>query len=210
MSKGVFVTFEGIDGCGKTTQLKLAHEFLTNKNVPCAVTREPGGTAIGEKIRAIILSPEHGEMIDRCELLLYMASRAQHAAETILPAMQRGAVVLCDRFADATFAYQGHGRGISLDILEKMNSYAVGSLKPSLTFVFDISVATSRARLANAGKTADRLEGSGAEFYEKVRSGYLALAGRYRDRIIVLSGDRPLEELSAIVGDKILELYGAE
>jgi dTMP kinase len=122
MSKGVFVTFEGIDGCGKTTQLKLAHEFLTNKNVPCAVTREPGGTAIGEKIRAIILSPEHGEMIDRCELLLYMASRAQHAAETILPAMQRGAVVLCDRFADATFAYQGHGRGISLDILEKMNS----------------------------------------------------------------------------------------
>jgi dTMP kinase len=174
----------------KPRSLSWRMNFLQIKTCRARLRANRAARRSAKKSGPLFLSPEHGEMIDRCELLLYMASRAQHAAETILPAMQRGAVVLCDRFADATFAYQGHGRGISLDILEKMNSYAVGSLKPSLTFVFDISVATSRARLANAGKTADRLEGSGAEFYEKVRSGYLALAGRYRDRIIVLSGDR--------------------
>jgi len=207
MRNGVFVTFEGIDGCGKTTQLTLAHEALLKKGVPCMVTREPGGTAIGEKIRDIILSPEHGEMNDRCELFLYMAARAQHAAETIVPCVKKGMVALCDRFADATFAYQGHGRGIPIDILEKMNSYAVDSVQPTFTFLFDISVETSKRRLAQAGKTADRLEGSGAEFYERVRKGYLALAKQFPHRIMVLSGDRAAPDLSAVVCAKILELY---
>jgi dTMP kinase len=205
MRKGIFVTFEGIDGCGKTTQLERAKETLEKKGVPCLVTREPGGTLIGEKIRDIILSPEHDGMCGSCEALLYLAARAQHVNEIILPALREGAVVLCDRFSDATFAYQGNGRKLPVSVLEKMNGFATTGAQPSLTFLFDISVAISRRRLALSGKTVDRLEGSGAGFYEDVRSGYLSLAKRFPRRIIVLSGERPIEELSEIVCSRILK-----
>jgi dTMP kinase len=205
--RGLLITFEGIDGCGKSTQLARAKEALVKKGVPCVVSREPGGTAIGEKIRDILLSTQHAEMCDACELLLYMAARAQHVQEKIIPALDGGAVVLCDRFAEATFAYQGFGRGLPLDLLKKINSFATSSVQPAFTFIFDIPVETARERLRKTGKTADRLEGSGGEFYEKVRKGYMALAGSYPHRIMVLPGQSPVEELSAIVGEKILELY---
>jgi dTMP kinase len=205
MGSALLVTFEGIDGCGKTTQLRRAKDALEKKNIPCLVTREPGGTVIGEKIRGIILSPEHEAMCGPCEALLYLAARAQIVSETVLPALRSGKVVLCDRFSDATFAYQGNGRKLDMTILERMNDFAASGAVPSLTFLFDISVECSRKRLAASGKAADRLEGSGAAFYEDVRQGYLALARRFPKRIVVLSGEKPVEELSDIVGEKILE-----
>jgi dTMP kinase len=205
MKKGIFVTFEGIDGCGKTTQALRAKEALDKRGIACVVTREPGGSAISEKIRDIILSPEHGAMCNSCEALLYFAARAQHVNETVLPAIGNGVVVLCDRFADATFAYQGYGRKLPFPLLETLNDFATAQTRPSLTFVFDISVECSRERLAMSGKTIDRLEGNNDLFYEDVRRGYLALAKRFSDRIIILSGLRPMEELSKIVCSTILE-----
>jgi dTMP kinase len=209
MRKGIFVTFEGIDGCGKSTQVARAKETLEKNGIPCIVTREPGGTAIGEKIRNIILSPEHAAMSDPCEALLYCAARAQLIKEIIVPSVKRGLVVLCDRFADATFAYQGGGRKLPLSILEAVNDFAAAQTSPSLTFLFDISVERSRQRLALAGKAADRLEGCGQEFFEDVRRGYLSLAKRFPDRIMVLSGERPVEELAAIVGEEIIKRVGS-
>lgn len=202
---GLFVTFEGIDGCGKSTQVGLAQRTLAGRNIPCTVTREPGGTPVAERIRDILLSPDHGAMSDGCEVLLYFAARAQHVRETIAPALDKGNVVLCDRFMEATFAYQGYGRGIPLKTLAGMNRFATGGIAPSLTFVFDIDVATAFSRLATTGKRPDRLEGSGREFYEKVRKGYLALAAADQKRIILLDGTKVAEELSKIVCERIMK-----
>jgi dTMP kinase len=209
MSKGLFITFEGIDGCGKTTQLLLAKETLEKSGRSCVVTREPGGTEIGEKIRGILLSPSHSKMHDECELLLYCAARAQLVRECILPAMERGAIVLCDRFAEATFAYQGHGRGLPMDTLETMNAFAAARITPSLTFVFDISVAVSMERLKKSGKALDRLEKSGREFYEKVRDGYLQLSRRYPRRIIIVPGEAPVETIALTVRDRLSVILNA-
>jgi dTMP kinase len=201
---GLFVTFEGIDGCGKSTQVAEAARHLEHKGVPLLVTREPGGAPISEAVRRILLSPDNGEMCDLCEVLLYLAARAQHCSEKIAPALSEGRVVLCDRFQDATLAYQGFGRGFPLDILGRMNEFATAGLAPGLTFVFDIDVGTSIARLKKAGKPADRLELSGREFYEKVRQGYLTLASRHPDRIVVLPGTAPVDDLAQSVMEKIM------
>jgi dTMP kinase len=203
---GLFVTFEGIDGCGKSTQVAEARRRIEQKGIPCMVTREPGGTAIAEKVRSILLSPDNREMCDPSEVLLYCAARAQHCHEKIAPAMQRGEVVLCDRFMEATFAYQGYGRGLSLETLSRINDFATAGIVPSLTFVFDIDVATSVARLEKAGKRPDRLEGSGREFYEKVRQGYLSLAAQSPDRIIVLPGTDKVDRLAQTVAERIFRL----
>ena len=203
---GLFVTFEGIDGCGKSTQVAEARRRIEQKGITCLVTREPGGTAIAEKVRSILLSPDNREMCDPCEVLLYCAARAQHCHEKIAPAMQRGEVVLCDRFMEATFAYQGYGRGFSLETLSRINEFATAGIVPSLTFVFDIDVATSVARLEKAGKRPDRLEGSGREFYEKVRRGYLSLAAQSPDRIIVLPGTDGVDRLAQTVAERIFRL----
>jgi dTMP kinase len=200
---GLFVTFEGIDGCGKSTQVTEARRLIEQKGIPCLVTREPGGTAISEAIRRILLSPDNIKMCDPCEVLLYCAARAQHCHETIGPALARGEVVLCDRFQEATFAYQGFGRGFSLDQLRQMNEFATDGIAPALTFIFDIDVDTSIARLKKADRLPDRLESSGRDFYEKVRQGYLTLASRTPDRIIVLSGTAPVEQLAQTVFQKI-------
>jgi len=203
--KGLFVTFEGIDGCGKSTQVDAARRGLEQKGIACTVTREPGGAAISEQVREILLSPGHHEMCNACEVLLNLAARAQHVHEKIAPALDKGAVVLCDRFMDATFAYQSFGRGIPLDLLFTMNDFATGGIAPALTFVFDIDVETAFGRLAKAKKTPDRLEQSGREFYEKVRRGYRALASRFSRRIVVLDGAAPAEELSARVLANIMQ-----
>jgi dTMP kinase len=200
---GLFVTFEGIDGCGKSTQVREAQAALGRRNVPCMVTREPGGTPISEKIRDVLLSPDNGAMCNACEVLLYLAARAQHVCETIKPALSRGTVVLCDRFMEATYAYQGFGRGFPLDLLQTMNGFSTGGLSPSLTLVFDIDVETAFKRLEQTNKQPDRLEGSGRDFFEKVRNGYLELASRYPERIVVLKGTLPVPELSLAVVDAI-------
>ena len=205
--KGLFVTFEGIDGCGKSTQVDAARRGLEEKGIACMVTREPGGAPISEKVRAILLSPDNGEMCDACEVLLYLAARAQHVHEKIAPALARGVVVLCDRFMDATFAYQSFGRGIPLELLFTMNDFATGGVAPSLSFVFDVDVETAFGRLKQAKKMPDRLERSGREFYEKVCVGYRALASLYPQRIVVLSGAAPVEELSRTVLESIMRRF---
>jgi dTMP kinase len=205
MSSGLFITFEGIDGCGKTTQLEAARSFLEQQGVSCVVTREPGGTAIGRCIRSVLLSPEHSEMHNECELLLYFADRAQHVREVIQPALQQNRIVLCDRYADATMAYQGYGRGIPLSVLETQNALATGGLWPHITFFFDISTHTASFRLKETGKAIDRLEGSGNAFYEKVRSGYLSIAQQNKHRIRVLNGELPKVTLTSLVVAEIMK-----
>jgi dTMP kinase len=192
MARGLFITFEGIDGCGKSTQVEYAHRGLEKDGIAHIVTREPGGTPLAERIRGLLLSPENAEMTGTCEVLLYLASRAQHVAEKVVPALEQGMVVLCDRFAEATFAYQGYGRGFGLEALENLNEFATSGMRPDRTFIFDVSLEVSRARLLASGKPLDRLESNAADFHARVREGYRALAARDRERVEVLSGeDRP-------------------
>ncbi|MBD3321369.1 MAG: dTMP kinase [Chitinivibrionales bacterium] len=206
MRKGFFFAFEGIDGCGKSTQIAEIAGKLQNDVIPYHITREPGGTVIGEKIRSILLSPENNEMSIHCELLLYLASRAQHVQEKILPALQRGEIVVCDRFQDATFAYQGYGRAVPLDTLRNLNAFATGDLAPDCTFIFDLPVQEASARLKQTGKAPDRLEGNSGEFYEKIRKGYLDLAARDPDRYAVFSGMEPVHLLAGRVYEKIMQI----
>jgi dTMP kinase len=200
---GAFITFEGIDGCGKTTQLRLAREYLESRALSCLVTREPGGTPIAESIRGILLSPENDAMSDTCEILLYCAARAQHVSERIVPAIQTGTIVLCDRFQEATLAYQGFGRGYDMDELVRLNRAATGGVMPDLTFVFDVSVETAGRRLRSSGKTPDRLEMTSGGFFERVREGYLELARRNQSRIVVLNAEKTAEEIAVSVREKL-------
>jgi dTMP kinase len=168
LMRGLFIAFEGIDGCGKSTQLDRAARTLEREGISIVTTREPGGTAIAEKIRALLISPEHREMRNECELLLYAAARAQHVREKIAPALERGVTVLCDRFHLATFAYQGFGRAIPLKLLTTINDFAAGGVLPDVSFVFDISVEKAFARLSAMNKARDRLELGGEEFFSQI------------------------------------------
>jgi dTMP kinase len=206
MKRGCFVTLEGVDGCGKSTQARLLGRQLREAGFTVVETREPGGTVIAEKIRAILIDPVHREMADECELLLYLAARAQHVRETIVPAMNSGAVVLCDRFQEATFAYQGFGRSLSLPLLRSLNSFATGNITPDLTLVYDISVETAMQRLAAMDKPVDRLEAGGQEFFARVREGYRTLAAEAPQRILLLDGTLLPEPLCAMAFQKIKEL----
>ncbi len=209
MKHGLFLTFEGIDGCGKSTQIARAAQYLESKGIPSILTREPGGTPVAEKIRELILSPQNSEMKDSCELLLYLSARAQHVVEKILPALEEGKVVLCDRFQEATFAYQGFGRGIPLHQLQQLNEFATGGLVPARTFIFDISVECAFERMQKMNKTPDRLENSPEEFYRKIREGYLALASAHPGRIVLLQGDKSIDEIFEDVKKEIDLLIGS-
>ncbi len=206
MRKGTFITFEGIDGCGKSTQLKMAAQKLTQESLPVLVTREPGGTAIAEKIREILISPQNSEMVNECELLLYLAARAQHVREKIIPALEQGFIVLCDRFQEATFAYQGYGRNISMDFLKKVNSFATGGLTPDCTFIFDISVDLSNARMQKMNKIKDRLELSDRAFYERISAAYRDLAKAEPERVLLLDGSKSPEQISESVYGRIRDI----
>ncbi len=199
MKRGCFVTFEGIDGCGKSTQANLFADRLAAEGYQVLRTREPGGTAIAEKIRALLIDPAHAEMVDACELLLYLAARAQHLREKILPAVASGTVVVCDRFQDATFAYQGYGRGMSLEQLQSLNTFATGGNDPDLTFIIDLPVETAFERMAAMNKVQDRLEAGGEQFFSRIREGYLALAAAAPQRIQVIDGTATVEEIAAKV-----------
>ena len=203
MKKGLFITFEGIDGCGKSTQLARIASRLKGEGISCLVTREPGGTPISEKIREILISSQYSEMCSETELLLYLASRAQHVRQSIVPALGRADVVLCDRFQEATIAYQGYGRGLELEFLRRVNHFATGGIAPECTFIFDISVELSRERLSHIGKGQDRLESGGADFFTRIREGYKAAASGDPGRILLLDGSRPVEELTEAVYQKI-------
>ncbi len=198
--KGKFITFEGPEGSGKSTQVRMLGFYLASKGYDCLSTKEPGGTRIGELIRGIVLDARQQNIADRAELLLILADRAQHTAEVILPALNEGKIVLCDRYNDSTMAYQGYGRGLDLAETRRMCVYSSFGLKPDLTFLLDVDVATGLNRSRSRHKTtgiplADRMEAAGTAFHEKVRAGYLQLAKEEPHRITVLGRSDNVEQV---------------
>jgi dTMP kinase len=198
MQNGRFVSFEGIEGCGKTTQIQLLSGYLTAQSIPHTITREPGGTAVGEGIRKILLTSETIHLTAASELLLFYASRSQNIAEKIKPALERGEMVLCDRFYHASMAHQGYGRGIPLEFIEKVTDLVCDQYRPELTILLDIdpAVGLARARARNHTLTQDegRFEAENLEFYKRIRNGYLDIAER-DPRIRIIAADRPREEV---------------
>lgn len=191
MMQGLFITFEGPDGCGKTTQMKLLAEYLEKKGEKVVLTREPGGKGLGEKVREILLNYD-GEVSDRCESFLFLADRAQNIDIIVNPAVKAGKIVLCDRHIDSTVAYQGYGRGLDIERINMLNNLATNGKKPDLTFVFDVDVETSMKRV---GKEKDRMESAGVEFHNRVRQGYLELAKQEPNRIKVIDATKSIEEI---------------
>ena len=199
--RGVLLTFEGVEGSGKSTQAELLFRTLRTKGVDCILTREPGGTPIGERIRDILLDPVGKEMHAKTELLLYLASRNQHVQEKLLPALRAGKVVISDRYTESSFAYQGLGRDLTLQKVGRLNKYATGGLVPDLTIVIDVPPEVGRERMK--GETLDRLESERMEFHRRVRDAYLQLARRAPKRIKVLDGRRSQAELAQDVENLI-------
>jgi dTMP kinase len=196
MQNGKFISFEGIEGCGKTTQIALLSEHLKKHTVPHTITREPGGTAVGEGIRKILLHSETIHLTPASELLLFYASRSQNIQEKIKPALSRGEMVICDRYYHASMAYQGYGRGISLDFIQKLTDLVCHPFRPDMTFLLDIEpevgLARARARNHTRSDNEGRFEAEDLEFYNKVRDGYLELASA-DERIQLIYADRPIE-----------------
>ena len=204
MKKGYFITFEGAEGSGKSTQIRKAVAFLKKKGRSVVMLREPGGTRISEAIRAILLDKDLKEMGPVTELLLYLAARAQIVHEKIIPALKKGEVVICDRFEDSTRAYQGFGRGLSLAAIEEASRLVRGTLKPDLTFVLDIDIAKGLAR----GGRHDRIEREALSFHRRVRRGFLALAKKEPRRMVVLDTGKPIEWVSGIVRERLERVFG--
>ncbi len=183
-----FVTFEGIEGSGKTTQIRRLSDYLKAKGTAHIVTREPGGTPLANEIRALLLSPREEAVLPATELLLYEAARAQHVRAVILPALAAGTAVLCDRFCDATLAYQGFSRGIDASRVEWLNAFAAAGVAPDLTVLLDVAPEEGFRRIAGRGRILDRLEGESLAFHRQVRGGYLSLFRRHPERIVLVDG----------------------
>ena len=190
VKKGIFITFEGVEGAGKTTQITRLVSDLKNRGHAVILTREPGGTLISEEIRKILLDSSHGCMTAEAELLLYAAARAQHVEELISPALAQGRTVISDRFGDATVAYQGHGRGLDLALIQRLNRIATAGLVPDLTFVLDLPVQIGLARVRRRQSTLDRVELEDISFHQRVRDGYLTIANREPQRMVVINTHR--------------------
>ena len=186
MTEGFFITFEGIEGSGKTTQINLLAEFLKNKGYDVLVSREPGGTPLGEKIRHLLLDPQYESMDYRTEILLYAADRAQHVKEKIKPAIEQGKIVISDRFADSNLAYQAAGRGLDYEIVYQINDWVIDSTWPDLTFILDIDIkeGLKRARAQSLDAEGDRLEREVDEFHQRVREAYLEMAEKERFALV--------------------------
>ena len=199
MDKGLFITFEGIDGCGKSTQIALTESYCKSKGRETLIIREPGGTTVGEKIRTILLDKKNDSMVPMAELLLYEAARAQIVEEKIVPALEAGMVVICDRFFDSTAAYQGYARGLGPELIDELNNIATSGRAPDITFYLDLSPEQALKRRLGRGEEEDRLEALGLSFQEKVRDGYLKWA-EGRDRIKIIDASVSPEEIS----DKVI------
>ncbi len=203
----MFVTFEGPEGGGKTTQIRLLADWLRERGCDVLTTREPGGTRISNAVRAILLDPEHVEMRPEAEILLFSAARAQLVGEVIRPHLARGGVVLSDRFADSTFAYQGYGRQLDLDALRMITQFATGGLSPDLTICLDLPVAEGLRR-KQGGELAEwnRMEREEREFHERVRAGYLALASAAKERWLVVDAAQSVEQVQAAIRARVQQL----
>ncbi|MFT0865767.1 dTMP kinase [Pseudomonas sp. CAM1A] len=195
---GLFITLEGPEGAGKSTNREYLAARLREQGVDVVMTREPGGTPLAERIRELLLAPSEERMAVDTELLLMFAARAQHLAEVIRPALARGAVVLCDRFTDATYAYQGGGRGLSVERIAILESFVQGELRPDLTLVFDLPVEVGLARAAARGRL-DRFEQEGQAFFEAVRQAYLQRAGQQPQRYRLLDAAQPLNAVQQAI-----------
>lgn len=200
MKRGLFLTFEGPDGSGKSTQIRLLCDDLRRRGFDVFLTREPGGTRIGETIRDLILDPANGEMAPMAEALLYAASRAQHVEEAIRPALERGRTVICDRFMDSSIVYQGYGRALG-EPVRIVNEIAVAGLVPDLTFLLLVEPETSRERLRSG--PLDRLEQESNAYYTAVYEGYLALAARYPERIRTIDGAMDREAIRIRIREEL-------
>ena len=205
MATGRFITFEGIDGCGKTTQIRIFGNSLRNRGLSVVETVEPGGTEIGQQVRRILLDPANAALHPRAELLLYFASRAQNVAEVIRPALEGGSAVLCDRFTDSTLVYQGCGRGLDAATVLQLDAVACQGLRPDTTVLIDIDIETSlgRAKRRNERSTVSesRIDDEGVQFHESVRAGYLALAAAEPGRFVVVDGRASVGEVAQRIAE---------
>lgn len=199
MSKGRFITVEGIEGVGKTTNLDFIHQYLQGRGLEVVRTREPGGTPLAESIRELLLAPRDEPVAELTELLLMFAARAQHIEQCIRPALERGAWVLCDRFTDATYAYQGGGRGLNQSHIAQLESLVQGALRPDLTILLDLPAGLGMAR-ARARSTPDRFEAEAEAFFERVRACYLRRASDEPQRFAVIDAAPPLEQVQQSIG----------
>jgi dTMP kinase len=209
MHVGYFISFEGVEGCGKTTQIKLLSELLSAHGIRSVLTREPGGCPIADKIRAILLDAENRALSPLAELMLYSAARAQHVTEVIAPALEAGKVVLCDRFCDATVAYQSFGRGIDRVVIETLNLQACQGITPNLTVLVDcdpaVGLERARSRIeASSGPREERFELEALAFHSRVRAGYQQLAADEPDRFLIIDGSGTIEENFATISTQVL------
>jgi len=214
MMRGKLITFEGIDGCGKSTQMRLLGQYLTERGVAVVSTREPGGTELGRKVRSALLDGGAGSVEPLAELLLYAADRAQHVRRVILPALAEGKVVLSDRFYDATTVYQGYARGFDLELVNQLNELATGGLKPDLTLLFDLDVETGLKRTMRRGDGTgvteagpDRLDQEPVEFHERVRQAYLDIAAREPQRFRIIPSAGPVEKTFDLMIRAVQDLF---
>src|SRR5574341_16394 len=210
---GLFITFEGGEGSGKTTQLKALLAHLRAEGRDAVETRDPGGTPIGKQIRSLLLNPANGGMEAVAELLLYEASRAQLVREVIRPALAAGRIVLCDRFADSTVAYQGLGRGLDLGLIQALNAMATDGLRPDLTLLLDLDPEAGLARVGQRvnppADRHDRIEGEVLGFHQRVRAGYLAIAAAEPDRVVLLDASHGMAETEELIRHRVEELLRA-
>lgn len=206
MKKGLFITFEGTDGSGKTTQIKLLEAYMMKKGYEVVLSREPGGTRVSEIIRDIILDPRNKEIVPLTEMIMYAASRAQHVAEIIEPAIESGKIVICDRYVDSSYAYQGSGRGVDLKSVADVNRIAVHGTVPDITFFLDIDPEISIKRRINS-TGADRIEQEKLDFHRRVYDGYKKLSILYPDRIKTIDATKSIDEISLQINCFIDKLF---
>lgn len=205
MEKGLFITFEGPDGSGKTTQMKLLSDYLRDKGFDVITTIEPGGTEIGQEIRRILLGKENLDMSPEAEAFLFLASRAELVSKVIAPALREGKIVLCDRFFDSTVVYQGIARGLGEKQILDMSLWATGGLVPDITFLLSVRVSKGKKRIDTAGKKTDRIELEKDSFKEKIYRGYLDIARKNKDRIVIINGEANIENIFREIKSKVCE-----
>lgn len=208
MNKGLFITFEGCDGCGKTTAITNVDRILSDNNIEHVLTREPGGSRIAEEIRNIILDKKNVEEDCRTEALLYAASRRQHLVEKVLPSLNEGKLVICDRYLDSSLAYQGYARGIGIDNVMSINAFAIENTMPDLTFFLDLSPEEGIKRISSRTRESDRLDQEKITFHQKVYDGYKIVNEMFKDRIVVIDASKTKDAIAKEIADIILRKLG--